>query len=56
MVFPRKTNMKVLLLTAATILGDSAICLPLVTSAPAVQNNGGKCTRCFHSGRTTRIS
>jgi hypothetical protein len=29
--------MKVLLLTAATILGVSAIFLPLVTSAPAAQ-------------------
>src|ERR1017187_5725073 len=34
---PRREDMKVLLLTAATILGVCAIFLPLVPSAPAAQ-------------------
>jgi putative membrane protein len=38
----RRTNMKALLLTAATILGISAISLPLVTSAPAAQTSAAR--------------
>jgi hypothetical protein len=40
-------QMKVLLLTTATILGVSAIFLPLVTNAPARPDTGGKCSRRF---------
>jgi putative membrane protein len=36
-LFPRRTNMKVPLLAFATILGVYAVCLALVTSAPATQ-------------------
>jgi putative membrane protein len=38
----RRTNMKALLLTAATILGIPAISLPLVTSAPAAQTSAAR--------------